>query len=156
MKNLWLFAIGRFPWLVKFRRFLKFGIVGASNTLIYLAVYYGLLFAFSHYGIDRIGVGSYNLSVVYPAVLAAFLVSVVNAYLWNKLWVFGDRKTDRSTPIKFFIIYGGNLAFNMSFAYLWEDILYWNQFLLPIVSLCITVPINFLLNKKWAFKTVDS
>ena len=123
----------KLSWL---KRFLKFGIVGVSNTLIAWITYYGLLFLGVHYQIANV---------------AAFIISVTNAFIWNKFWVFKDRPVDKKTPIKFFIIYGGNLLLSMLIAYIWVDVLHWSEFLVPFVSLCITVPLNFILNHKWAF-----
>lgn len=133
IEKIWRVVLAKFPWL---DRFMKFGIVGASNTLISWVTYYGLLFLHIHYQIANI---------------TAFFVSVTNAYIWNKFWVFKDRPSNKKTPVKFITIYGGNLLFGISLAYLWVDILHWSEYIVPFFSLCITVPINFILNKNWTF-----
>lgn len=58
------------------RQLVKFGIVGASSTAINFAVLNFMLIVL-HQG-------------KYPAVTVAFLVSVVNGYVWNKRWTFRE------------------------------------------------------------------
>ncbi len=62
------------------RQFIKFGIVGVTNTLISLGIYYLLVFMDVHYIIAHI---------------AGFLVSVVNAYYWNSKYVFSKGSESR-------------------------------------------------------------
>ena len=56
-----------------FLQFIKFGIVGVSNTLIHYFTYLICIFAGCHYLIAS-GIG--------------FLVSVMNAFYWNNKYVF--------------------------------------------------------------------
>jgi len=59
------------------RQLVKFGIVGASSTVINLAVLYVMLRLVHGHWYDR-----------YIDVTVAFLVSVVNGYYWNRRWTF--------------------------------------------------------------------
>ena len=59
------------------RQFVKFGIVGASSTIINLVVLYLMLRLVHGQWYDR-----------YIAATVAFLVSVGNGYYWNKRWTF--------------------------------------------------------------------
>ena len=61
------------------RQFVKFGIVGASSTVINLLVLYLML---------RLLHGHRYISAT-----VAFLVSVVNGYVWNKRWTFKEAQT---------------------------------------------------------------
>ena len=65
------------------RQLIKFGIVGASSTVINLAVLYVMLRLVHGHWYDR-----------YIDVTIAFLVSVVNGYYWNRRWTF------KSAPAK--------------------------------------------------------
>ena len=70
-RALWNQAMQR-PWIAKCWQFVKFGIVGVSNTLISLAVYQLALNA----------LGMHYLA----ANLLGLVISVINAYYWNNLY----------------------------------------------------------------------
>lgn len=57
-----------------FRQLIKFAIVGASSTAVNFAVLNFMLIVLHE--------------SKYPSVTVAFLVSVVNGYIWNKRWTF--------------------------------------------------------------------
>jgi putative flippase GtrA len=117
---------------------MRFGVVGLSNTAIAWITYYGLTyFAGFHYQ---------------AANIIAFFTSVTNAYIWNRLWVFKDKEINKGTPVKFLAVYGGNLLFGVALAFVFVEIFKINKYVLPPLSLCITVPVNFLLNRYWVFK----
>lgn len=59
-------------------QFIKFGIIGVSNTLIGLGIYY--IFIFINSGLYLVG----NT--------VGFLVSVINAYYWNNKYVFNKKE----------------------------------------------------------------
>ena len=65
------------------RQLVKFGIVGASSTIINLVVLYVMLRLVHGHWYDR-----------YIDTTVAFLVSVVNGYYWNRRWTF------RSAPAR--------------------------------------------------------
>lgn len=119
-------------------QFIKFGIVGCSNTLISLSIYYILIY--------------FNVNYIIANTIG-FIVSVLNAYYWNKRFVFKTNKgKDIRSLIKTFVSYG--LTFILSTLLLFVMV---NQFgvseiVAPIVNLMITIPLNFMLNKFWAFK----
>ena len=55
--------------------------------------------------------------------------------------------------LKTFISYAGTgLILNNVLLILWIDILNLNTLVGPILNLFITIPLNFLLNKYWAFR----
>ena len=128
--------------LEKILQFVKFGIVGVSNTLISYIVYVILVTFGCHY---------------LAASLLGFLISVINAFYWNNKYVFKVDGTEKriwwSSFIKTFISYAGTgLILNNILLVIWIDIFQMNEMLGPIVNLFITIPLNFLLNKFWAFK----
>ena len=60
--------------LVKtFWQFIKFGMVGASNTLISLVIYYIGLYLNVHYVLSNV---------------LGFIAGTLNAYYWNNKYVF--------------------------------------------------------------------
>ncbi len=122
-------------------QFLKFGIVGLSNTLVSLAVYYVFLWV--------------NPKLYLVGNVIGWVVSVANAYYWNNKYVFGDgQKGLRQTLKKLsktYLSYGATFVLSTLLLYIEVDILNWSSIISPFVNLIITIPLNFLLNKFWAF-----
>lgn len=122
-------------------QFIKFGIVGLSNTLISMVVYYLCIFIGMHYILSN---------------SIAFVISVVNAYYWNSKCVFKKNDSENNLSIKpiikVFISYGFTFVLSTILLYLWVDCLNISTMIAPLINLVITIPINFLLNKMWAFK----
>lgn len=119
-------------------QFLKFGIVGFSNTFIFLAIYYILIYT----GINYIAANT-----------IAFMISVLNAYYWNSKYVFKKAgEYNINLVIKTFISYGATFILSTVLLFIminWLDV---SKIIAPVINLLITVPLNFLLNKFWAFK----
>jgi len=131
------FGIEDMPGLIRFvKQFIRFGIVGVSNTLLSLAIYYALLFAGVHYIFANI---------------VAFVVSVLNAYYWNRKYVFKLDESSRYTVVKIYIAYGMTFLLSTGLLFVMVDIIGISQFIAPIINLCVTVPLNFILNKFWVF-----
>ncbi len=123
---------------VLIKQFINFGIVGVSNTGIYLALYYVLLF----FNVDYII--SYCIS---------FVVSVLNAYYWNNRYVFKKQTKGHVKPfLKTFCAYGSTFILSLGLLILMVDYMGISKTIAPVINLLITVPLNFLLNKLWAFK----
>lgn len=126
----------------KLLQFVKFGIVGVSNTLISYVIYVIFITFKAHYLV---------------ASIAGFIVSVINAYYWNNKYVFqADNKEKRDwwkVFLKTFMSYAGTgLVLNNILLVFWVDVLGLSEMIGPIINLLITIPLNFLLNKYWAFK----
>lgn len=121
----------------------KFGIVGLSNTLIGYLVYNLCIWAGMHYILaNAIG----------------FIVSVLNAFYWSNRYVFTLKEDQRRNPwttlLKTIIAYASTgILLNSLLLWLLIDKLSISAYLAPLVTLAITVPINFALNKYWSFKT---
>ena len=122
--------------------FLKFGIVGASNTIISLAIYY--LFIWVDPGYYMAG----NI--------VGWIVSVANSFVWNSKFVFSAHFTGIKSVLiallRSYISYGGVFVVTLGLLYLQVDILHWPVEIAPIINLIITVPVNFILNKMWTFR----
>jgi putative flippase GtrA len=120
------------------KQFLKFSIVGISNTLIALGTYYLLIYIGVHY---------------IPANIVGFIISVCNAYFWNSRYVF---KTKGSGEVKTFAkmvtVYGSTSLVGTGFLFIMVDLIGISQWIAPLINICIMIPMNFLLNKFWAFK----
>lgn len=123
-------------WVVV-KQFIKFGIVGVSNTLIFLVIYYCLVYFGVHYLIAN---------------LIAFILSVVNAYFWNSRFVFKGKDFTVQRVINVYAAYGLTALLSTGLLYLQVDIIGISNLIAPIINLFITIPLNFLLNKLWVFK----
>lgn len=129
------------PLAAKLWQFVKFGIVGASNTLISLAVYEVCV----HLGLHYLLANAIGL-----------VISVVNAYYWNNRVVFGDGAPKPLAEhvrmyLKSLTAYGGAFVLDSLLLVLWVEIVGLPESIAPILNLCITIPLNFLVNKYWTF-----
>lgn len=120
-------------------QFIKFGCVGFSNTIISLAVYY-LLVWFGWLYVLAYAMG--------------FLVSVLNAYFWNSKFVFTNsmEKDHHKAFFKMLLSYLGSFFLSTVLITFMVEIVGISQYLAPILRLIVTVPINFIVNKLWAFR----
>ena len=118
-------------------QFLKFCVVGLSNTVISLAVYYIILYFGAHYVI---------------ASILSFIISVLNAYYWNYKYVFNTKSDILKSLIKTHTSYGFSYVLSTTLLIILVEYYNISELLAPILVLVITVPLNFILNKFWAFK----
>lgn len=130
------------PLIARLWQFVKFGIVGLSNTAISLGVYEICVHLGLHYLLAN---------------AAGLVISVINAYYWNNRCVFGDgaKKTLRQhvrTYFKSLAAYGGTFVLDSLLLMLWVEALGVPEALAPVLNLCITIPVNFLVNKHWTFR----
>ena len=123
-------------------QFVKFGLVGVTNTAVAYGIYALIIWLGGHYLLGSV---------------VSFLVSVAWSFMLNNRFVFkkedGETRVWWKTLIKAYLSYGitGILLAN-ALLYLWIDVLGVNQYLAFFLNLIITIPTNFLLNKLWAFR----
>lgn len=149
-------------WRARVVQFLLFALVGVSNAMISWIVYAICIRVRIHY---------------LPATAIGFSVSMVNAYFWNNKIVFkGEKVVWWRAFIRTYLAYSvTGLFLNGLLLHLWLDILQVGPFFEPVCrwlhkfnlkvengrrfveyfapffNYCITVPINYGLNKFWAF-----
>lgn len=122
-----------------FLQFFKFGIVGILNVCVNFITYYVLLFLGIHYIIAN---------------TVGYILGIVNSYYWNNRYVFLQQKQDLLIKkfIKVCVSYGITYIISTIALYVIVSYLNISEIIAPILILFITVPINFILNKYWAFK----
>lgn len=119
-------------------QFIKFGLVGGINTLVSLAIYYILVYFRINYMV---------------ATVTGYIGSSVIGYILNRTWVFKAQNTKvAKSAVKYYIVYGASLLINMGCMYLWINMLNLSQYLAPILTMCITVPFNYIFSKIWVYK----
>ena len=68
-------------------RYIKFGLVGASGTVVNLAV----LYVCQEFLLANIASGEQRL---YASLAIAILLATVNNFAWNRLWTWRDRQAE--------------------------------------------------------------
>lgn len=131
--------INKRNWKETLVQFIKFGFIGASNTLISTAVYY--LFVWVDPKLYFIG------NVV------GWVVSVFNSFFWNNRFVFRDSEFSwLQKLIRTYVAYGGSFIVGSILLALQVQVLGVSEWIAPWINMVITIPLNFVLNKFWAFK----
>ncbi|MGO5029157.1 GtrA family protein [Candidatus Agathobaculum pullicola] len=123
----------------------KFGLVGILNNIICLLVYYLVI------AIDA------KLYLLGNAL--GFIVSTLNAYFLNSRFVFcpaTKKEIPKGSLVKTYLTYMLSLCISTCLLFLLVDIMGIYEKVAPIISLMITVPLNFVLNKLWIYRRHDA
>ncbi|NHM30004.1 GtrA family protein [Neobacillus terrae] len=120
----------------KYGQFIKFCIVGASNTIISLAIYYFLL---------KLGIHYILASTV------AYCAGIINGYIFSSSFVF-KKERNLVQAIKFIATYLSSLLINLLILYILVNGLKISEFLAQLMVTFFNVIYNFLLQKLWTFK----
>ena len=147
------------------KQFLKFGIVGLSNTLISQIIYMMAVSLGAHYLV---------------ASVIAFIISVLNAFFWQNKFVFKEDEDKEQRVwwevlLKTYAAYAfTGLLLNNLLLIMWIDLIEIEKItpvltelvnrvgisisnhdlaidLAPILNIFVNVPINFGINKFWAY-----
>jgi putative flippase GtrA len=123
------------PMLVQF---VKFGVVGVSNTLLAFTIYTVLLKVFGVWYLAASAIG--------------FVVGAVNGFLLNRRWTFAGHVGDALTPVRWGIVQGCGLALNEGLLYLFVDDAGIEKLLSQAFATAIVTVITFLVNRAWTFR----
>ena len=129
-------------------QFIKFGIVGLSNTIISYFAYILLLLYLKKVNLFP------NVDYLIAQVFS-FLIGVLWSFLWNNIFVFKNNSNQNLFFVFFKVLLSYSftgLILNSLLLMIWVNLLHISQFIAPIINLLVSVPLNFILNKKWAFK----
>ena len=132
-----------------FTEFIKFGLVGVSNTIVSY-----LLYAVTLQVLIKL-----NIFPAFDYIIAnivSFLLSVLWSFYWNNKYVFklkdGEERSIWRALLKTYVSYGvTGIVLNKILLFLWVDTLGIHKMVAPIINLVINIPINFFMNKLWAF-----
>lgn len=160
-----------------FCQFIRFCIVGVFNTFVAYAVYAGTVFILS----STTSMNEEDIVVYLSANVLSFIISVLSAFLISNRFVFkeseeGEKRIWWRTLIKTYMSYGlTGLIIGPLLLILWIDIVNISQYLNrfneilnglgivltnkalatymgPFINMFFTIPINFLMNKYWAYR----
>lgn len=130
-------------------QFIKFGIVGVSNTAISYLINISVLFLLEPY--------QFIWDYVAGNIIG-FILSVLWSFYWNNRMVFtleeGEHRNIWKSLLKTYIGYGfTGIILNNILSWLWVSVIGISKFIAPLINLTISVPLNFVINKLWTFKS---
>jgi putative flippase GtrA len=123
-------------------QFVKFGIVGVSNTLLTFAVYTLLLKVFGVWYLAASAIG--------------FTVGAINGFLWNRRWTFREHVGDAFTPVRWGIVQGCGLGLNEALLYLFVHGASLDKLLAQAFATSVVTVLTFLANRAWTFRARPS
>lgn len=126
----------------KYKEIILYLFFGVLTTLINIIVYFIL---------TRI----MNLSTIYSTVIA-FILSVIFAYITNKIWVFNSKtETLKEIGKEIVAFFGGRLfsgGCDILIMYVFVDVLGCNDLIIKILSNVMVVIMNYIISKLFVFK----
>ena len=124
------------------RQFVKFGLVGASSTIIDWSIYL-LLTRFGHL-------------FYLMAKILSFSVAVFNSYTWNRRWTFRSNDPQKLRQfIKFLVISLIGLVLNTAIMFSVVDYLKLSDLYGLVIATAIVTLWNFTANKFYTFKVTE-
>lgn len=120
-------------------QFIKFGIVGISNTLLTFAVYTLLLKVFGVWYLAASAIG--------------FAVGATNGFLLNRRWTFREHVGDALTPVRWGIVQSCGLGINEGLLYLLVHNAGLDKLLAQALAIAVVTVTTFFLNRAWTFRT---
>lgn len=124
-------------YLEKYRELLLYGIFGVLTTLINIVVY-SLCY-------ERLGISNVASNVT------AWILSVLFAFVTNKIWVFDSKSTELSVLLREAAsFFGCRLAtglLDLAIMYVTVDVMAWNSMLMKCISNVIVIVVNYIASK---------
>jgi putative flippase GtrA len=115
----------------------KFGVVGLSGYLLNLLIYALLL-----------GVGAHKAAVI------SFIVSAASNYWWNRHWTFVNQKGHFGVQgLRYLVVTLAALVVNQLWLLVFLDWFGWGKLVSQALAIALIVPMNFLGNKLWSFRS---
>jgi putative flippase GtrA len=119
-------------------QFVKFGIVGVSNTLLSFGIYTLLLKGF--------GVWYLAASAI------AFVVGAVNGFLLNRRWTFREHVGDALTPVRWMVVQGCGLFANLGLVFLFVEEVSLDKLIAQACATGLVTVLTFFANRAWTFR----
>ena len=129
------------------RRFLKFGTVGASGTVVNI----GVLYLAQNYVFNTVQTPEIRLNL--SLALAIFLATL-NNFFWNRLWTWADRKQHHHLPWltqfgQYTLACWLSIVLQIVFTNLLAPHFFYQ--IANLIAIALTSVLNFLLNDIWTF-----
>lgn len=128
-------------------RFLKFGIVGASGTVINL----GLLYYAQEHLFAAVQPPEMRLNL---SLALAIFFATINNFFWNRMWTWADRKHHYDRPIltqlgQYTLACWLSIALQAVFTNLLASHFYY--LMANLIAIVLTSILNFVVNDLWTF-----
>jgi putative flippase GtrA len=120
-------------------QFVKFGIVGVSNTVIAFAVYTLLLKVFGVWYLAASAIG--------------FALGATNGFLLNRRWTFREHVGDALTPVRWGIVQGCGLGVNLGLLYVFVHDAQLDKLVAQALATIVVTVSTFFVNRAWTFRT---
>jgi putative flippase GtrA len=120
-------------------QFVKFGIVGVSNTLLTFLVYTLLLKVFGVWYLAASGIG--------------FVIGATNSFLLNRRWTFHGHVGDALTPVRWAIVQTTGLGLNEGLLYLFVHDARVDKLISQVFATGVVTVSTFFANRAWTFRT---
>ena len=128
-------------WYNKMKEIISYCFFGFLTTVINILCFYLL---------DKIGLTTYLNNLI------SWFVSVIFAFVTNKLFVFNSKKLNTKIVLKeslsFFVLRVLSLGIDMGFLYLLFDVLNLSKMLSKIIVNVIVIVVNYIFSKLFVFK----
>lgn len=130
-------------------QFLKFGIVGVSNTVIGYLLNVGTILLLRDYEVSWDYIAGNTVS---------FILTVLWSYYWNSRFVFtqedGQQRIWWKALLKTYASYAlSGIVISNVLSWAWIGLAGISKMVAPLLNLFVTVPLNFFITKYWAFKS---
>src|SRR5271163_3579555 len=119
-------------------QFVKFGIVGVSNTVLTLVVYTVLLKVFGVWYLAASAIG--------------FALGAVNGFLLNRRWTFREHVGDALTLVRWAVVQSCGLGLNLGLLYLFVHDAGLHKLLGQAVATVVVTVVTFAVNRAWTFR----
>ena len=123
-------------------QFIKFGLVGVSNTVLTFIVYTLLLKVFGVWYLLASAIG--------------FIVGATNGFLLNRRWTFAGHVGDSLTPVRWAVVQGGGLGINEVLLYVFVDDAKLDKLLAQAFATAVVTVSTFFVNRAWTFREAPS
>ena len=119
-------------------QFIKFGIVGISNTLL-TALIIWILLKVLHCS-------------DYFSNFSGYIVGLLNSFIWNRKWTFESKTKVSATLFKFILTFVICYIMQLGNLYLLLHFTHIDSYICQLLSIVVYTIINFILNKNYTFK----
>lgn len=119
------------------KQIIQFGLVGGVNTLLTYAIYFL----------------TYQQIGAVAAMALGYGITSIIGLLVNRTWVFSTKKDLNKIIPRFYTTYGITWLLSIIATAFFNDVIHIAGLIVPIFSLLITFPINYILSRKWVFAT---